>query len=398
MAKLSIEYGKTKKDGSRSVMIRLVSGRTQKHIPTHVNLEKKDFKEYPDGRIRITNNSKYFEVEDYLSELKKKVNEVLRIFYGTPLSADDIAERVFRPSKNDIRMINFFDFTEKWLEQSDIKTKFSYTSMMSSLQKFLGQRYLPLGDINVQLLTRYCNYLKGKRRAQTMYLGCIRRIYKVASLQYNTDDEIVLSPYLFERFKIPAKPFGGQRALSVEELVTFFKTDAVSKREQLAKDYALLSLCLMGTNLVDMYNATYYDGRVFAYERMKTKDRRSDKAHIEIIVHERIKPVFDKYAGKKGNRILRIGRYKDYMNFYGAINRGLRSIKKRLGWNVLQFYQFRHSWASIARNEIGIDKATVDEGLNHVGSNRIADIYIKKDFRLINEANRKVVDFILDKI
>ena len=30
MAKLSIEYGKTKKDGSRAVMIRLVSGKTQK--------------------------------------------------------------------------------------------------------------------------------------------------------------------------------------------------------------------------------------------------------------------------------------------------------------------------------------------------------------------------------
>ena len=51
MAKLSIEYGKIKKDGSRSVMIRLVSGRTQKHIPTYVNLEKRDYKEYPEGRI-----------------------------------------------------------------------------------------------------------------------------------------------------------------------------------------------------------------------------------------------------------------------------------------------------------------------------------------------------------
>ena len=54
--------------------------------------------------------------------------------------------------------------------------------------------------------------------------------------------------------------------------------------------------------------------------------------------------------------------------------------------------------ATIARNELGIDKATVDEMLNHVGSNRIADIYIKKDYKQINLANKKVVDYVFDNI
>ena len=88
------------------------------------------------------------------------------------------------------------------------------------------------------------------------------------------------------------------------------------------------------------------------------------------------------------------GRSKNYESFYDSVITGLRRLKKRLGWDVLQFYQFRHSWASIARNELGIDKATVDEGLNHVGDNRIADIYIKKDYRHINEANRKVIEYL----
>ena len=74
------------------------------------------------------------------------------------------------------------------------------------------------------------------------------------------------------------------------------------------------------------------------------------------------------------------------------------SIKNELGWDMLQFYQFRHSMATIARNELGIDKATVDEMLNHVGSNRIADIYIKKDYKQINLANKKVVDYIFENI
>ena len=54
--------------------------------------------------------------------------------------------------------------------------------------------------------------------------------------------------------------------------------------------------------------------------------------------------------------------------------------------------------ATIARNELGIDKATVDEMLNHVGSNRIADSYIKKDYKQINLANKKVVDYVFEHI
>ena len=38
-----------------------------------------------------------------------------------------------------------------------------------------------------------------------------------------------------------------------------------------------------------------------------------------------------------------------------------------------------------------MDKATIDECLAHVGSLRTADIYIEKDWDVINAANRKVL-------
>ena len=164
----------------------------------------------------------------------------------------------------------------------------------------------------------------------------------------------------------------------------------------MAKDLALLSLCLMGTNAIDFYNSTKYDGRIFAYERTKTKDARDDHAHIEIAVDERIKPLFDKYRCKDGSKVFHFGKYAGYESFYQSIRVALRRIRDYLGWETLQFYQFRHSMATIARNELGIDKATVDEMLNHVGSNRIADIYIKKDYKQINIANKKVVDYVFE--
>ena len=68
-----------------------------------------------------------------------------------------------------------------------------------------------------------------------------------------------------------------------------------------------------------------------------------------------------------------------------------------MGVDKMQFYQFRHSLASIARNEMRYAKSDIDEMLNHVGDNRIADIYIKRDFSVINEINRKVIEFVFGK-
>ena len=318
----------------------------------------------------------------------------MRNCYGYTPTAEQICDRIFRPTRNEVRGRDFIAYGREWLDGSGIKAKHNYSAMLNSLDKFMNGRPLLFGDINVELLTRYCRSLEGKKRAQSLYLACIRHIYRQAALRFNTDDDIILSPYLFERFKVPEQKIVGQRALSVDEVRTFFSTKAETRNEQLAKDCAMLSICLCGTNLIDLYNATSYNGRTFAYERTKTKDRRSDGAHIEIAVHEKIRPLFEKYRCSDGNRVFCFGRSKSYERFYESVITGLRRLKKRLGWDTLQFYQFRHSWASIARNELGIDKATVDEGLNHVGDNRIADIYIKKDYRHINEANRKVIEYL----
>jgi len=53
----------------------------------------------------------------------------------------------------------------------------------------------------------------------------------------------------------------------------------------------------------------------------------------------------------------------------------------------------RHSWATIARNDCNISKSDIAECLNHA-TNTITDIYIKKDWKTIDAANRRVIDFV----
>lgn len=53
------------------------------------------------------------------------------------------------------------------------------------------------------------------------------------------------------------------------------------------------------------------------------------------------------------------------------------------------------SWATIARNKCKISKSDIDECLNHVNKDdEMADVYIDKDWGMIDESNRKVLDHV----
>ena len=399
MAKISIEYGKIKSDGGRNVMLRLVSGRTQKHIPIGVSLEKGDYRVYPDGRIRVTNDEKYFSIEDTLADLTRKMNAILKDSLGLTLSADDLYAAMTRKGGGDVRAMNFFAFADDYLSKTEIKGKKNYVTMLNSLQRYnMGLRTLPFASVTFSFLQGYSLSLRDKPRAQSLYLGAMRHIYKQACLMYNTDDKTILSPTLFDRFKVPKQRAKGQRALPLDVIRWFFGCETVTRREELAKDCCLLSFCLMGTNSVDLYNVTTFKGGKLIYERTKTKDRRTDSARIEIDVHPMLLPIFKKYASKDGKHVFSFSdMYSTPENFNRAINIGLDGISGRMGVDKMQFYQFRHSLASIARNELRYAKSDIDEMLNHVGDNRIADIYIKRDFSVINEINRKVIEFVFGK-
>ena len=395
MATISIEYGKMKSDGSCSVMLRIRSAKTEKRLNIGVTLEKAEYKIYPDGRRKITNDDKYFLVQDLLSDYTKKFNAFVQKMVGYEITAEEIYSFLTKKSESDVKMMNFFDYADKWLANTDIKGKKNYVCMLNDLARYNnGSRTLPFAYIDFSFLSGYSMSLKDRPRAQSLYLGELRHIYKQACLEYNTETEIVLSPMLFDRFKVPKQRMVGQRALDVDTIRKFFAYEPKTTRQVLAQDACMLSVCLMGTNSVDLYNATYYKDAIFAYERTKTKDRRNDRAYIEIAVHERIKPLFVKYKGK-GKHVFDFSkRYGKHDDFNRAINIGLKEIASELGIDKLQFYQFRHSVATIARNDLHYAKSDIDEMLNHVGDNRIADIYIKKDFSVINEINRKVIAYI----
>ena len=66
----------------------------------------------------------------------------------------------------------------------------------------------------------------------------------------------------------------------------------------------------------------------------------------------------------------------------------------------LTTYHARHTWATLARNEVGVTLSDVGEALNHSprGSERVTDIYVERDFSRVWETNRKVLDLVFGKV
>ena len=182
------------------------------------------------------------------------------------------------------------------------------------------------------------------------------------------------------------------RSLTLKDIIKIFNYIPLpGSRAEQAKDCFIMSFCLMGMNSVDMYLATKLEKGVLKYKRAKTKDRRADEAYIEVKIHPFIKPLMKRYEGS--THVFSF--YKKYVvpeNFNNNINRGLKDLGRAIGLPNLQFYQARHTFATLSRNMMKFSKSDVDEALNHVGSYGIADVYITKDFNIINENNFKLIE------
>lgn len=150
-------------------------------------------------------------------------------------------------------------------------------------------------------------------------------------------------------------------------------------------------------NSADLFNAKEFDGKTITYNRTKTKDRRNDNAIIQVDVHPTIAPLVEKYRDKK--RVFNFHeRFSSMASLNRNINIGLKEVGKEVGIDNLQFYAARHSMATIAVNDVGISKYVVNDMLNHTDQAlRVTELYIKKDFKAINEANRKLLEYVFDK-
>lgn len=385
MATITYKIEEPKKDKTRKVSITLSHKGIRKRIHTNITIKECDLTKQ--GKIK--SDSLKRNIEDTINTLRNKLYEI-EISLG---NKDADIEWIYSQLTGNVKTLDFFEYTRKWVGKSNNKGKGNYSIMLNSLYRFLKSDTLSFSDINYNLLNNYKDYLTGHPRAQSLYLGCMRHIFNEAIREYNMDDNKVITNNPFNSFIIPkSASMTKNRIISDDNLIKLFNFHG-TRRVGMARDCYILSFCLIGMNSVDLYECTSYSNGVLAYDRAKTRDRRTDNAHIEIAVPNIIKPLFDKYKGD--SRVFDFyKKYSNAANFNKHINKGLHIIADILGIPHFDFYSARHTWASIARNRLGIDKYTIHEALNHVSDMSITDIYIQKDYTNINKANEKVIAYI----
>ena len=162
----------------------------------------------------------------------------------------------------------------------------------------------------------------------------------------------------------------------------------------------MLMFYLIGINAADLFLAkpdSIDNGRL-EYKRAKTGKLYSIKIEPEAM------EIINRYRGN--NYLLNImDEYKDYKNFLHRMGIALKEIgnMERVGrggkkvreplFKDLSSYWSRHTWATIAAS-IDIPKETISEALGHSIGSEVTSIYIKFDYKKVDEANRKVIDHI----
>ena len=254
-------------------------------------------------------------------------------------------------------------------------------------------------DITVEWLKGFERFLSETSKsanARAVHFRNIRAAFNAAI------DEEISAVYPFRKFKIKSQPTP-KRSLTAEQLRTLMEYPCEPYQEKY-RDMFMLMFYLCGINAADLFTAkpdAVVNGRL-EYVRAKTGKPYSVKIEPEAM------EIMERYRGK-AFLLDMCDRYKDYRDFLRRMDRELKRIgecrRSGLGgkketaplFPKLSQYWCRHTWATIAA-ELDIPKETIAAGLGH-GASSVTDVYIRFDQRKVDNANRKIIDYILcDKI
>lgn len=399
-----------KADGSYNIKIRVTFKRKSKRFSTNIDAKPQDLTrslKFKDNDVR----RKAFKLADDMRDLCSEIDYI--DLQG--MEVEDIIK--FIDSKAETKAVFKLDFIEFMLKTAKTKgaTERLYVTAANALERYLNGHTLYVNDITVRFLRGFEEYLrkepkvvscfmqgktrktqmpKGHCRAVSQYLSCIRHMYALARLEYNDPDlniyRIPNNP--FEYYNIPRPPAPKRRNKSQEFIQMIIDESAKAKgAEKFALEVFILSFALEGMNLADLYTCAPAKGRWLEYNRRKTSGRRADDARHRVYISDEVMPLVEKFRDYDGEHMFSFHRrYITFNTFTNNANSALRRWRDGRDVDHFTMYAARHSFASIAR-KIGIEKATIDEMLCHVGSYKMGDVYIETDWDIHRLANKKLL-------
>lgn len=300
---------------------------------------------------------------------------------------------VFATSKN-----TFTDFLRTFTEKvNKDTTRQTFVATGQKIAQFCDDRTVRFEDITPKWLSDFeASMSDVSVNTRSIHLRNIRTVFNRAI----SEDVVRQDFYPFRKFKIRSAQTA-KRSLSVDELrqLRDFPCEEYQRRYV---DWFFLIFYLIGINAVDLFSLTEtVNGRI-EYFRSKTGRLYSIKVEPEAM------EIINRYRGKE-HLLSFADDYADYKTWLNRTNKTLRVVgpmeivprsngrpgkKSRTPlFPHISTYWARHTWATIAA-ELDVPKDTIAAALGH-GGKTVTDIYINFDAKKVDEANRKVIDYVL---
>ena len=396
-----------RKDGRYAVTIRLTHNRKSVYMPTGLycsvkQISKRAFEIKDPLVIERTNKT--------IQEYERKLLDIDTLMLLN-MTADELRTYLMKGSTG----IDYLGYCKKLIEAEPDKWG-ALRSALHIIEDEMGYKKMLATDFTAGFLRDFKRTMdsrdmevrqkdgaiirtgKMKTKTKAGYLKMVCAAFRRLREEVNTEFNQVIrhDPFIgLEQYK---KEVTRRRAMTVEELRTFFSYKDGSPRNMMTRDVMMISFCMCGINVADLWSMTgeNYDkenGRI-NYERQKTRGARYDNAYSSIRIEPEIEELMKKYMVGDGEKLFRFYSYPTLSTLDRSLGHGVKEICEKMKLPDMSPYWFRHTWATIARNDCDISKDDIDLCLNHTGNNPMADVYIKPDWSRIDRANRKVLDYV----
>ena len=272
------------------------------------------------------------------------------------------------------------------------RTRKVYEHTLNKLRAFCPTfGSLNFKDLTVSWLDEFDRHLSQTCRLNTRnhHMRNIRAVIKYAI----RNDLDIRNP--FDRMRLKTERTH-HRALTIDDIRQLFTVD-VEPYAEIYRDMFKLSFMLIGINSIDLFRLKEIRHGRIEYRRAKTHKPYSVKVEPEAM------EIIKRYSGD-ATLLSLADRWKHHESFADGANKALRNIgaprtapgRSKAGKGMfpdLTLYWARHTWATIAAS-LDIPRDTIAHALGH-GGNTVTDIYIDFDQAKVDQANRRVLDWVL---
>ncbi len=399
---LKADVRNKRKDGFYPVYIRVTHNRNIAYIRTDKMVAQKD--------LSSTNEIQDPYVLQYCTRVILEYNDKLNRMDTRHWSVRQVVDYL----TSDAEDISFSAYARrhigKMIDKGQERTAVNYRGALQSLELFMGTNNVLFSSLTSQTINRWIEVgLGNTKRAKEMYPICMRQVFKAALLEYNDYDNDFIrirnNPWM--KVEIPSSDRPEKLAITPEECRKFFSFPIPESRmrypkAEFGRDVVMMVLCLGGINTIDLYQLRKqdYSNGIIRYQRAKTKKFRADGAYMEMKVPAILTSIFEKYRNTDTNDEHLFNFYQRMTtpdSFNANVNSGLKEICNLMGIpkeEQYSVYTFRHTWGTVAQNDVRASISDVAFAMNHSSGHKITRGYIKIDFSPAWELNEKVIDFI----